>query len=407
MSNWLIATTLDTSLLIGLVVLIRPVIRRGFGARVAYGLWLIPLIGALLPARPTRPALPFEAIRLSGAEISGQIYSAAESWATPSTVAWEWLWLLGAAALLAIQILRIARFGVRVRATAAAFGAPPHLLAVLERFRVRAKRVFTTKLDGAPFAMGLMNPEVFLPDDFLARFPADEQRWILEHELTHIRRGDLWGRLVAEAFRVVFWFNPIIHLAVRAVRQDQEYACDEAVVGRCTGEERYRYGKALIFGSLPQRSASLVGFFGHGKERYVMLGKYRKSTVRTLVGTVVCGMIGAYSLTSAPFLAAQDAASAGYDMKSVVEMQGGVFRFTWLPDEDSTLGLMVPNQAGKLEEWTVVLEPWSELKQSGFDRTLGTPGGAVIVTGHPSLVPGKHRLLALTVTRPGGAAWSR
>ena len=79
MLSWLTVTTLETTLLIGIVLLSRPLIRRVFGANVAYTLWLIPLIGVLLPARPPRPATPLEVIRLPGAEISQALNSAAET----------------------------------------------------------------------------------------------------------------------------------------------------------------------------------------------------------------------------------------------------------------------------------------------------------------------------------------
>ena len=116
----------------------------------------------------------------------------------------------------------------------APFAAPSHILDILDRYGVSSNRVFSTPLPGAPFVTGLRNASVFLPTDFLERFSAEEQRWIVIHELTHIRRGDLWLRFAAEVFRALFWFNPLVHVAVHALRQDQEYVCDQAVVSRCT-----------------------------------------------------------------------------------------------------------------------------------------------------------------------------
>ena len=42
MTDWLLGTLLATSGLIVLVLLLREPVRRHFGPRVAYGLWLIP-----------------------------------------------------------------------------------------------------------------------------------------------------------------------------------------------------------------------------------------------------------------------------------------------------------------------------------------------------------------------------
>ena len=49
MTDWLLGTLLATSGLIVLVLLVREPVRRHFGARVAYGLWLIPAARLLMP----------------------------------------------------------------------------------------------------------------------------------------------------------------------------------------------------------------------------------------------------------------------------------------------------------------------------------------------------------------------
>ena len=49
MTDWLLGALLATSGLIVLVLLIREPVRRQFGARVAYGLWLIPVARLLMP----------------------------------------------------------------------------------------------------------------------------------------------------------------------------------------------------------------------------------------------------------------------------------------------------------------------------------------------------------------------
>ena len=63
MTEWLTGTLVATSALILLVLLVREPVRRTFGARVAYGLWLIPAARLLMPTltqtieRPMGPAV--------------------------------------------------------------------------------------------------------------------------------------------------------------------------------------------------------------------------------------------------------------------------------------------------------------------------------------------------------------
>jgi bla regulator protein blaR1 len=408
MLSWLVVTTLEVSALIGVVLVARPLLRRAFGAVVTGDLWLIPVIGALLPIRPPRPETVLETIPLPGAEVSREIYSAAGVWEAPSAIPWLTLWLAGVAVWVAVQLVRSARLRHALRSTAAPFvAASPAIRALLDRYGVGQGRVFTTTLAGAPFVTGLLRAKVFLPTDFARRFSEQEQQWILVHELTHLKRGDLWARLVAEAFRAVFWFNPLAHLAVQLLRQDQEYACDQAVVSRCTPQERYRYGRALVLGASPQTAPSFLTFFGNNKERYAMLGKYRESAFNTVVGAAVCTLIGVLSLTSSPTSIAQGVVESVWDLGSTTELQAEVHQVHFVANADATMRVMVRDRAGKSQEWTVLLGSAKEMREAGINLVSFAPGHGYVIAGHPSRDPAQHRLLATTVTRPDGSVWRR
>jgi bla regulator protein blaR1 len=407
MLSWLILTTLETSVLIGVVLVARPLIRRAFGAVVACDLWLIPAIGVLLPMRPTRPETLVETIPLPGAEVSRGVYSAAETWTAPSAVPWEALWLVGIAIWVVVQLARSARFRRSLLATATPFVPSPALVELLDRYGFRQERVFTTELAGAPFVTGLFNAKVFLPADFAQRFSAQEQQWIMVHELTHIRRGDLWARLLAEGFRALFWFNPLLHLAVQSLRQDQEYACDQTVVSRCTSQERYRYGRALMLGAGVQPQPSFVTFFRNNKERYIMLGKYRESRLNTFAGTIVCLLIGVLSLTSAPRSIAQSAESAAFDTTSITLARAEIHQVHFAANGEATMRVVAADQTGQSQEWTVVLGNSQELIAGGFNPRSFAPGHGYLIAGNRSVDPNEHRLLAMSITRPDGSVWRR
>jgi hypothetical protein len=204
----------------------------------------------------------------------------------------------------------------------------------------------------------------------------------------------------------LFWFNPLAHLAVRLLQQDQEYACDQAVLSGCTGQERYQYGKALLVGEGSQRLPSFLTFFSDSKERYVMLGKHRRSAFRTLVGTSACVLIGAYSLTSAPSSIAQDATAAVYDFGSFTQLIAEIHQARWQQGV-ATLIVMAPDQSGKPQQWTVDLPATSELRQAGINIGFFAPGHGYVITGNASLDPKLRRLFAVTITRPDGSVWTR
>jgi hypothetical protein len=61
-------------------------------------------------------------------------------------------------------------------------------------------------------------------------WPEDRVRIVLGHELAHIARRDWVMQMAAELFRSVYWFNPLVWIACRRLRQESEQACDDAVL---------------------------------------------------------------------------------------------------------------------------------------------------------------------------------
>ena len=76
---------------------------------------------------------------------------------------------------------------------------------------------------------GAWRPKVILPAGATA-WPDDRVRVVLCHELAHIQRGDWLTQMGAELLRAVYWFNPLVWLATRRLRQESELACDDAVL---------------------------------------------------------------------------------------------------------------------------------------------------------------------------------
>ncbi|MCD9028018.1 M56 family metallopeptidase [Luteimonas sp. BDR2-5] len=120
--------------------------------------------------------------------------------------------------------------------------------------RVPALRL-STRID-SPQLLGSLRPTLLLPAS--APLAGDELDMALTHELVHLRRGDLrWGWIPALA-RHLFFFHPLVHLAVREYGIAREAACDAAVIAgdrRC----RHDYGRLLVrLGVAPHRPACLA-----------------------------------------------------------------------------------------------------------------------------------------------------
>jgi len=80
-----------------------------------------------------------------------------------------------------------------------------------------------------PLTWGTFRPVLFVPSG-VADWPAARRRMVICHELAHIARYDWLFQSCAELARAVYWFQPLVWVAARLLRQESEHACDDAVL---------------------------------------------------------------------------------------------------------------------------------------------------------------------------------
>jgi beta-lactamase regulating signal transducer with metallopeptidase domain len=80
-----------------------------------------------------------------------------------------------------------------------------------------------------PMTWGIFHPVILLPGE-ADEWDGERRRVVLAHELAHVRRWDALTQWIAHVALVVYWFNPLVWLAVRKLREEREHACDDAVL---------------------------------------------------------------------------------------------------------------------------------------------------------------------------------
>ena len=219
----------------------------------------LPLLSASLPAWRVAVLPPTEAVPTVAEQTvvtlpvarpapTASIASTRNSIATPASVGTislgepttprDWgriaffAWCLGAS-LVALPMLlghlRVWRLSKTARpASGGAWGA---LASVLPESVGLGDRVRVMVSDRAtmPMAFGIVNPTVLLPAD-AEQWPIERRRDVLLHELAHVARRDCLTQLIAQAACALYWFDPLVWLASRALRGERERACDDAVV---------------------------------------------------------------------------------------------------------------------------------------------------------------------------------
>ena len=86
---------------------------------------------------------------------------------------------------------------------------------------------------------------VVLPRALRTEVDDAQLRWILAHELAHIKRRDHIVRWLEWLASAAFWWNPVVWWAQRNLRRDEEDACDALVLERLQGQPR-AYARTLL-----------------------------------------------------------------------------------------------------------------------------------------------------------------
>jgi beta-lactamase regulating signal transducer with metallopeptidase domain len=80
-----------------------------------------------------------------------------------------------------------------------------------------------------PMTWGIFRPVILLPRE-ADGWDDERRRVVLAHELAHVRRWDALTQWIAHLALAVYWFNPLVWVAVRKLREEREHACDDAVL---------------------------------------------------------------------------------------------------------------------------------------------------------------------------------
>ena len=123
---------------------------------------------------------------------------------------------------------------------------------VRSAIRMREKRLEGTLYQSAvelPVMTGLFVNRVFLPETMNVQ----EAKYTLAHmECRRARRSNLWNAFYVTAL-LLHWYDPCVWAAVFLVRRDEQMACDECAVDRCSAADKNAYIQGIL-NIVPQES---------------------------------------------------------------------------------------------------------------------------------------------------------
>ncbi|AOE49390.1 TonB family protein [Kangiella sediminilitoris] len=244
---------LDLSVIVLTVLVVRFFIRKTTKSYNSYLLWLAIPVGFLL-------AKVVASIDFTSASSSyiGQAVSVMVMKPVETLQNYWWLgaiWLTGTTLLL----LRLLIQHVELRRELKRIERPATDLKGYMNHKPKLYSLIAVEHDDmSPAVYGFIKPKIYFPLHVAEQLTAEQIQLIIEHEEQHIRQKHLWLNLLWDVLVCIGWFNPLIYIARKNFRHDQELFCDYLVLNKTDTSRTKDYGHALLSTVSATHSVSLL-----------------------------------------------------------------------------------------------------------------------------------------------------
>lgn len=195
--------------------------------------------------------------------------------------------------------------------------------------------IYSTAFLQSPVFTGFLRPRIYLPIHIISDYSKIDTdklcqascgsspsgmnglhqiRYMLLHELQHYRHKDALAGYLMTLTGILYWFNPMVWIALKEMRNDREIACDTSVLNMLEPDSYEDYGMTLIhFAEKLSRpafpfAAGLSGNMSQMKRRILNIAAYETPTAKKRLKGMTAFLMVTVLLTSlAPLLSANAA----------------------------------------------------------------------------------------------------
>jgi beta-lactamase regulating signal transducer with metallopeptidase domain/5-hydroxyisourate hydrolase-like protein (transthyretin family) len=130
----------------------------------------------------------------------------------------------------------------------------------------RNVRMAVTDKLTSPAVVGVLVPTLILPLSLVSTLSHEQIRFILLHELAHIRRGDYFANLFQLFVEALLFFNPAVWWISRQVRVEREACCDALAIELSGAPADYARTLVHVAENVLQPSPAAAPAFGDQRE---------------------------------------------------------------------------------------------------------------------------------------------
>lgn len=177
----------------------------------------------------------------------------------------------------------------------------------------------------SPMTIGIMQPKIILPKNM----EMDKGRrldYVLQHEMIHIKRFDIFWKMLSMLAACIHWYNPLVWLLYREFNKDIETACDERVIELFGPDAKPDYAYAIIqlMEKKPQAAFMYNGFGEKPVEkRIVSIMKLKKKTKTTMTISMIVILLSTMVFFNVVAIGAEDESLFLNDLTAFTEGENG------------------------------------------------------------------------------------
>ncbi len=311
--------SMSTSVVVLALLIFSPILNRRYASKWKYYIWIALAFRLLIPLNPDlllrqiiiKVPEEMTSPMITSTEIAIPIALQAEQNFAGVTLLdfIAFLWLAVCLCFLLVHFLsffyykkQMIKKGTRVENSLIL----RQLLRLRRGLRIKNK-ISIIKYSGAvsPMLIGFFRPVLVLPKN---EYSQEEMFFILKHELIHLKRHDVYFKLLFVIVNAIHWFNPFIYIMQKEAGIDMELSCDEKVIQGTAYSVRKAYTETLL-STLHKQCKKInsltTQFYGSNqimKKRFknILMKSKKKNGLFILIGavgiTVFLGMMTGCSI---------------------------------------------------------------------------------------------------------------
>lgn len=155
------------------------------------------------------------------------------------------IWLIGTIILIFTTIKKYSSFKNNIVKLKAEQNKQTEqvLINILEQKKMHKKiEIIQNENISSPFVSGIFKGKIYLPN---INFSEKEFEYIISHEINHFLNNDSLKKILIQSIKILFWWNPFVHLFANNFNQILEIQCDLKTTLNFSDEEKIKYLESI------------------------------------------------------------------------------------------------------------------------------------------------------------------